>query len=62
MGEGGGWCGISKIISWHVDGLDGGNGTLLCGGNSLLEGTEIGGESGLIADGGRNSSEEGRHL
>ena len=37
-----GWSGIGEIISWNVNSLDGGNGTLLSGGNSFLEGTEIG--------------------
>lgn len=62
VSEGGGGGGISQIISGHVDGLHGGNGTLLGGGNTLLEGTEIGSEGGLISDGRGNTTEEGRHL
>jgi hypothetical protein len=62
VSEGGGGGGISQIISGHVDGLDGGDGTLLGGGNSLLEGTKIGGEGGLVTDGRGNTTEEGGHL
>jgi len=43
MGEGGGRCGIGQIIGRDVDGLDGSDGTLLGGGNSLLHTTHIGG-------------------
>mmetsp|Transcript_19812 Transcript_19812/g.50669 ORF Transcript_19812/g.50669 Transcript_19812/m.50669 type:complete len:478 (-) Transcript_19812:230-1663(-) len=62
MGEGGGRGGIGKIISGHVDGLHGSDGTLLGGGDTLLESTKIGGKSGLVTDSGRNTSEKGRHL
>jgi len=62
MGEGGGGRGIGKIISGHEDGLDGGNGTSTGSGNTLLEGTKIGGESGLISDSGGDTSEKGGHL
>lgn len=56
MGEGGGRGGIGQIIGRDVDGLDGGNGSLLGGGNSLLHTTHIGGKSGLVTDSGRNST------
>jgi len=62
MGEGGGWSWISKIISWHVDGLDRGDGSGLGRGNSLLEGTQICGEGWLVSDSGWDTSEEGRHF
>jgi len=62
MGEGGGWRWIGQVISWHIDSLDGGNGTLEGGGNSLLHSTHIGGEGWLVTDGGWNSTEESRHL
>ena len=60
--EGGGGRGIGQIISGDVDGLDGGNGTLLGGGNSLLHLTHVSGEGWLVTDGGGNSTEEGRYL
>jgi peptide chain release factor 1 len=62
MGEGGGRSGISQIISRDVDGLDGGNGTLGGGGNTLLHTTHVDGESGLVTDGRGNTTEKGRHL
>jgi hypothetical protein len=62
MGEGGGRGGIGKIISGHEHSLDGGNGSVSGGGNSFLEGTQIGSESGLVTDSGRDTSEKGGHF
>ncbi len=50
------------IISWHVDGLHGGDGTLLGGGNPLLHGTHIGGQGWLVSDSGRDTTQQSRHL
>ena len=36
VSEGGGGGGIGQVVSGHVDGLHGGDGTLLGGGDSLL--------------------------
>jgi len=62
MSEGGSGGGIGQIISRHVDGLDGGDGAGSGGGDTLLELTHIGGEGGLVADSGGDTSEQGRHL
>ena len=62
MSESGGGSGIGKIISGHVDGLDGGDGTGLGSGNALLEGTQIGGEGRLVTHSGGDTAEEGRHF
>merc|ERR1712048_1047838 len=62
MSEGGSGGGIGQIISRHVDSLDGGDGAGTGGGNTLLEGAHIGGESGLISDSGWNTAEQGGHL
>lgn len=62
MGEGGGGGRISQIVSRDVDGLDGSNGTLLGGGNTLLHTTHVDGKGGLVTDGRGNTSEKGRHL
>ena len=62
VSECGGWGGICKIISWHVDGLHRGNGTLFGGGNSLLKGTQISGEGGLITDSRWDTTEQGGHF
>jgi len=62
MSESGGGSGIGQIISRHVDSLDGGDGTGTGGGNTLLEGTQIGGKGGLISDSGGNTSQKGGHL
>jgi len=62
VGEGGGRGRIGQVIGRHVDSLDGGNRSLLGGGNALLHETHIGGKGGLVSDGGRNTSQKGRHL
>jgi peptide chain release factor 1 len=62
MGESGGRGRISQIVSRDVDSLDGGNGTLLGGGNTLLHSTHIDGESGLVTDGRGDTTQKGRHL
>mmetsp|Transcript_20622 Transcript_20622/g.35423 ORF Transcript_20622/g.35423 Transcript_20622/m.35423 type:complete len:548 (+) Transcript_20622:132-1775(+) len=60
--EGGSGGRIRKIISRHVDSLDGGNGSLGSGGNTLLKPTHISGKSRLVTDSGRNTSQKGGHL
>jgi hypothetical protein len=62
MGEGGGRGRVSQIISGHVDGLDGSDGTLLGGGDTLLHETHVDGKGGLVTDGRWDTSEKGRHL
>ena len=37
VSEGGGGGGVSQVVGRHVDGLHGGDGTLLCRGDSLLK-------------------------
>ena len=55
MSEGGGRGGIRQVIGRNVDGLNGGDRTLLGGANTLLQSTHIGGKSGLVAYGGRDA-------
>lgn len=62
VSEGGGGGGIRQIVSRHVNGLDGGNGTLLGGGNTLLHTTHVDGEGGLVTDGRGNTTQQGGHL
>jgi len=62
MSESGSGSWIGQIISGHIDGLDGSDGSVLCGGNTLLEGTHIGGEGGLISDSRWDTSEKGGHF
>ena len=56
------WRWICNIICWHVDGLHGGDGPLLGGGNALLEHSQVLGERRLVPDGGRDTAEERGHL
>ena len=62
VSEGGGGGRVSQIVSGHVDGLDGGNGTLVGGGDTLLHTTHIDGQGGLVTDSGGNTTQQGRHL
>jgi hypothetical protein len=62
MGEGGGRSRISQIVSWDVDGLDGGNGSLLGGGNTLLHLTHVDGEGWLVTDGRWDTTQKSGHL
>ena len=62
MGEGGGRGRIGQIISGHVDGLDGSDGSLLGGGNTLLHQTHVDGEGWLVTDGRWDTTEKSRHL
>lgn len=59
MSEGGGWSWIGQIISWHVNSLDRCDGSFFSGGNSLLQDSQIGGQSRLIPDGGWDTSQKG---
>ena len=56
MGEGGGWGGVGQIVGGDVDGLDGGDGAFLIGGDALLHDAHVDGEGGLVADGGGDAA------
>lgn len=58
--EGGGWSGIGQIVSRHIDGLYGRDGAFFGGGDSLLQGSQVSGEGGLIPDSRGDTAEEGR--
>jgi len=58
MSKGGGRGRVSQIVSRDVDGLDGSNGTLLGGGDTLLHTTHVDGKSGLVTDGGGDTAEK----
>merc|ERR1719460_87163 len=60
--EGGGWSRVGKVVSRHVDGLHGGNGTGFGRGNALLEGAKVSGQGRLVTDSGRDAAKQGRHL
>jgi hypothetical protein len=62
VSEGGGGRGIGQIVSGHVDGLHGGDGAGLGGGDALLKGTQIGGEGRLVTHSGGDTAEQGGHL
>jgi hypothetical protein len=62
MGESGGGRRISQIVSGHVDGLDGGNGSLGGSGNTFLHDTHVYSESGLVTDGRGDTTEKSGHL
>jgi hypothetical protein len=62
VSEGGGGGGISQIVSGHVDGLDGGDRTLLGGGDTLLHDTHVDSQGRLVTDGRGDTTQKGRHL
>ena len=62
VSEGGGRGGVGKIVGRDVDGLDGGDGSLGSGGNTLLEPSHVSGKGGLVSDSGRDTSKKGRHF
>ena len=58
MGERRGRRGVGQVVGGHVDGLHGGDGALLGGGDALLQLAHFGGEVGLVADGRRHTAEQ----
>ena len=62
MSEGGGRGGISQIVSGHVDGLHRGDGALGGGGDTLLHGTHVSGQRGLVTYSRGDTTQQGRHL
>lgn len=62
VSEGGGGGRISQIVSGHVDGLDGGDRTLLGGGDTLLHDTHVNSQGRLVTDGRGDTTQKGRHL
>ena len=62
VSKGGGGSRVSQIVSRDVDGLDGGNGTLVGGGDTLLHETHVDGQGGLVTDGGGNTAKKSRHF
>lgn len=62
VGKGGGGGRVGQIVSRDVDGLDGGNRTLLGGGNTLLHTTHVDGEGGLVTDGRGDTTQQSRDL
>merc|ERR1719471_767971 len=62
VGEGGGGGGVSQVVSGHIDGLHRCDGSLLGGGDTLLHGAHVSGQSGLVTDSRGDTTEEGRHL
>ena len=53
---------VGQVVGGHVDGLHGGDRTLLRRGDALLEETHFVGERRLVTDGGRRAAEERGHF
>lgn len=62
VSEGGSGGRISQIVSGHVNGLDGGDRTLLGGGDTLLHDTHVNSQGRLVTDGRGDTTQKGRHL
>ncbi len=57
-----GGSGVGKVVGRHVDSLYRGNRTLLCRGDTFLEGTHLRGKCGLVAYGRGHTTQKSRHL
>ena len=62
MGKGSGRSGVSQIVCGHIDGLHGGDGAFLGGGDTLLHETHVDGEGGLVADGRGDTAQQSGDL
>ena len=62
VSKGGGRGRVGQIVGWDIDGLDGGDGTLLGGSDTFLHATHISGEGRLVTDGGGDTTKEGGDL
>src|SRR5581483_1516742 len=62
VGEGCHRRGIRVVVRWDVNGLHGGDGALLGGGDALLQGAHLGGECRLVAHGRRHAAEQRRNF
>ena len=62
MSEGVGRSGIGEIVRRDVDRLEGGDRTILGGGDSLLEISHLGGKGGLVTDGAGRTAKKRRDL
>mmetsp|Transcript_15176 Transcript_15176/g.40268 ORF Transcript_15176/g.40268 Transcript_15176/m.40268 type:complete len:554 (+) Transcript_15176:227-1888(+) len=60
--EGGGRGRVRQVVGRHVHGLHGGDRALLRRGNALLQGRQVSGQGRLVADGARDTAEQGGHL
>ena len=62
VGEGGGRRRVGVVVGGHVDGLHRGDGTLLGGGDALLQLAHLGGQGGLVAHGRGHAAQQGGDL
>ena len=62
VAEGGHHAGVGVVVGRHVDGLEGGDGTLAGGGDALLKLAHLGGQRGLVTHGRGHAPQQGRDL
>merc|ERR1719282_1521574 len=62
VSEGGGGGGICQVVGGDVDGLHGGDGSLLGGGDPLLHPAHVSGQGGLVTHGGGDTTKQGGHF
>src|SRR5690606_3441784 len=53
---------VGQVVRWNVNGLDGGDGALVGGGDPLLQAGHFLGEGWLVAHGGRRAAEKRGHF
>ena len=59
VGEGGGGRRVGQVVRRDIDGLEGGDGAFLGGGDAFLQVAHFGGEGGLVADGAGGAAQQG---
>ena len=62
VSESGGGGGVSQVVSGHIDGLHGGDGPLLSGGDPLLHAAHVSGQGGLVTHSGGDTTKQSRHF
>ena len=62
MGEGRGRGRVGQVVCRHVDSLYGGDRALAGGSDTLLQSAHLGGQRGLVADGGGHTAQQSRDL
>ena len=53
---------VRQVVCWHINCLNGSDGTFLSGSDAFLHGSHLGGQCRLVTDGGRHTSQQGGYF
>ena len=59
VGKGGGRGGVGQVVGRHINGLNRGDGPITGGSDTLLQGTQLVGQRGLVTNGGGHTAHQG---